>query len=75
MASSVTNGVETPLSHRLPTTEEPGVLHSVTSMLWDTVCSKAFACGALVGATLMYTGIRAIQNYLSESDPDTDHPF
>ena len=54
--------------------EQPSTLQAVTWAVWDTVWSKTFAIGTLVGAALMYASIRAAQAYLS-TDQDTDHPF
>ena len=53
---------------------QPSPLQAATWAIWDTVCSKTFAIGAMVGAALMYAGLRAAQAYLS-TDQDTDHPF
>jgi len=56
--------------------EPPSPLQLVTSTLWDTVCSKPFALGALVGAALLYAGSRVAQAYLSEAGgQDSDRPF
>jgi hypothetical protein len=56
--------------------EQPSTLQVVTYTIWDTVCSKTFAIGAMVGAALMYAGIRVAQAYLSEDGgQETDRPF
>jgi hypothetical protein len=54
--------------------EQPSTLHLVAHTVWDTVRSKTFALGTLVGAALMYVGIRAAQAYLSAAQ-DPDQPF
>jgi len=53
---------------------QPSTLQIVTWAVWETVWSKTFAVGAVVGAALMYAGIRTAQAYLS-ADQDTDQPF
>ena len=76
MATMVNGGRE---DTALDTTVEitpPNPLQVMACTVWDTVWSKAFAVGALVGGALMYAGIRAAQAYLSEDGAqESDRPF
>ena len=54
---------------------QPSALQTMTSTLWATVRSRAFATGVFVGATLMYAGVRVAQSYLQHGAADTDRPF
>ena len=76
MATIPNSGREDAYPNTPVNVEQPSTLQVVTYTIWDTVCSKTFAIGALVGAALMYTGIRVAQAYLSEDgDQDPDRPF
>ena len=76
MAPSTNSGREDASPNTPVNVEQPSTLQLVTSTLWDTVCSKPFAIGALVGAALMYTGSRVAQAYWSEAGgQDPDRPF
>jgi len=76
MAPSTNSGREDASPTTPVNVEQPSTLQLVTSTLWDTVCSKPFAIGALVGAALLYAGSRVAQAYLSEAGgQDPDHPF
>jgi len=76
MATSTNSGREDTSPTTPVNAEQPSTLQIVTSTLWDTVCSKPFAIGAMVGAALLYTGSRVAQAYLSEDGgQETDRPF
>ena len=76
MATMINGGREDAHTDAQASGEQPSTLQVVTYTVWATVCSKAFALGAMVGATLMYAGIRAAQAYLSEdAGQGTDQPF
>lgn len=76
MATITNSGREDTHTNTPVAVEPPSTLQIVTYTIWDTVCSKTFAIGAMVGATLMYAGIRVAQAYLSEGGgQETDRPF
>ena len=76
MATSTNSGREDASPNTPVNVEQPSTLQLVTSTIWDTVCSKPFALGALVGAALMYAGSRVAQTYWSEAGgQDPDRPF
>lgn len=76
MATMINGGKEDTHTDAQVNVEQPSTLQVVTRAIWDTVCSKTFAIGAAVGATLMYTGIRVTQAYLSETgDQKNNQPF
>jgi hypothetical protein len=54
---------------------QPRTFQVVTSALWTTVRSRAFAAGVFVGTTLMYAGVRVAQHYLQHGEADSDRPF
>jgi hypothetical protein len=76
MATIPNSGREDAYTNTPVAVEQPSTLQVVTYTIWDTVCSKTFAIGAMVGAALMYAGIRVAQAYLSEDGgQETDRPF
>jgi hypothetical protein len=76
MATITNSGREDDYSTTPVAVEQPSTLQVVTYTVWATVYSKAFAIGAMVGATLMYAGIRVAQAYLSEDGAqETDQQF
>lgn len=76
MATITNSGRENVYPNTPVAVEQPSTLEVVTWAVWDTVWSKTFAIGAMVGAALMYAGIRVAQAYLSEDGgQETDRPF
>ncbi|MBI3246539.1 MAG: hypothetical protein HYZ50_08540 [Deltaproteobacteria bacterium] len=75
MSLSLLNGKDAESTVTLVAADSSSALQVVTSTVWQTVTSAAFAVGTCVGAVLMYTGIRLAQHYLEAQDPDADRPF
>ena len=76
MSTMINGGREDAGTNASGSGEQPSTLQVVTYTIWATVCSKAFAIGTVVGAVLMYAGIRVAQAYLSEdAGQGTDQPF
>jgi len=77
MATMINGGREDVHASASANVEQPSPLQIVTSTIWDTVCSKAFALGAAVGATLMYVGHELMhrQRLHFVSAPDSSPPL